>query len=290
MSNAEKTFADILRFLDSKMETPTLYGWFHLASFAAVIMATVLLCCMHRKDKPNRVSNVVLITAIITILLEIYKQINYNLDYGDGLGVRWDIEWYSFPWQFCSTPMYVGLLAGLTRRGKLHDALCAYLATYAMFAGACVMFYPGDVFIDTIGINIQTMICHGSMLMIGVYLFVSGHVKLEHRTILRAIPVFVTCVVIAIILNEIAYYTGLLETHDFNMFYISPHCDPHLPVYSLVQEVVPYPWCLFLYVLGFTAASYIILLAAMGIGKLVSKRTAAQLDAETEQPNDSAAA
>lgn len=285
----ETTLEMILRILDAEMETPELYGWFHLASFAAVIAATVLLCCLHRKDKPDRVSNVVLVTAIITILLEIYKQVNYNLDYGTGHGVQLDVQWYSFPWQFCSTPMYVGLLAGLTRRGKLHDALCAYLATYAVFAGACVMFYPGDVFIDTIGINLQTMICHGSMLVIGIYLFVSGHVKLEHRTILRAIPVFVTCVVIAVILNEIAYYTGLLETHDFNMFYISRHCEPHLPVYSLVQEVVPYPFCLILYGLGFSAAAYIILLAAMGIGKLMRKRTAAQPDTDAESTSESAA-
>jgi hypothetical protein len=169
--------------------------------------------------------------------------------------------------------MYVGLLAGIVRRGKVHDAACAYLATYAVFAGACVMFYPNDVFISTIGINIQTMICHGSMLTIGIYLLATGYVKLEHKTILKAIPVFCCAVLIAVVLNEIAYRTGLLTTDTFNMFFISPYCDPHLPVYSIVQEHVAFPWCLIIYIAAFSLAAYLMLLIAMGVKALVKKLT-----------------
>ena len=56
------------------------------------------------------------------------------------------------------------------------------------------------------------------------------------------------------------------------MFFISPHQDPHLPVYSIVQQHVPYPFCLILYIIGFTAAAYIILLLAMLCKKLFSKK------------------
>ena len=268
----ESIWIRILRVLDTQMETPELYGWFHLMSFAVVFAATLILCKLHRKDRPNQVSNVVLVISIITILMEIYKQINYNLDYTSGPNPVLAPQLYAFPWQFCSTPMYAGLIAGLTRRGRLHNAMCAYLATYSVFAGACVMFYPGDVFIGTIGINIQTMFCHGSMLVIGIYLFVTGHVELKLRTILKAMPVFVVFVLIAVVLNEAAFSMGIVEEHNLNMFYISRHCEPHLPVYSTVQELLPYPWCLFVYVLGFSAAAFIILLAAMGLGKLFSRK------------------
>ena len=168
--------------------------------------------------------------------------------------------------------MYVGLLAGLTKKGKFHECLCAYLATYAMFAGLCVMIYPNDVFISTIGINIQTMICHGSMITIGIYLFASGYVKLQFKTILKAIPVFAAAVGMAAVMNEIAYRAGLLERETFNMFFISPYCDPSLLVYSDIQRAVPFPFCLVIYILGFTAAAFIILLLAMGVGKLIQKR------------------
>jgi len=164
------------------------------------------------------------------------------------------------------------LLAGLTKKGKVHEAACAYLATYAVFAGLCVMVYPNDVFIDTIGINIQTMICHGTMICVGVCLLATGYVKLEHKTILKAIPVFAVCVALAAIMNEIAYVIGLLETETFNMFFISPHCEGTLPVYSLVQQAVPFPWCLVIYIAVFSLAAYLVLLAAMGIRKLAHIR------------------
>ena len=264
---------EVLTFLDSSMTTPEPYGAFHLIWFALSIAAGVLLC-VYCKDTERYARRVVLITAIIVTVLEIYKQINYTFSF-DGTAITADYQWYAFPWQFCSTPMYVGLLAGLTR-GKVHRSACAYLATFSVFAGVCVMFYPNDVFISTIGINIQTMICHGSMLTIGIYLLGSGYVKPEHKTILKAVPIFAVTVAIAVVLNEIAHATGLLEAETFNMFFVSPYCDPHLPVYSIVQEYVAFPWCLIIYIVGFSIAAYLMLLIAMGIKAMVAKKPAKQ--------------
>ena len=259
-----------LRILDWGMEEPEPYGAFHLLFFALSIVAAIWLCLTHKPGDERRVRRVVLVTAIVVTVLEIYKQINYGFSYS-GETVSFAMEWYAFPFQFCSMPMYVGLLTAAFRRGRIHRALMAFLATYAIFAGLCVMLYPVQVFISTIGINVQTMICHGSMLTVGIYLWYTGYVKAEHRTILWAIPVFAVAILCAITLNEVAYVTGLLEEHTFNMFFISPHCEPSLPVYSLVQAVVPYPFCLFIYLLGFSTAAYLVLLAVMGIQKLGKK-------------------
>jgi len=262
-------FQNILRVMDADMTRPDSYGWFHLLSIALTVVLTVYLCLKY-KDRTEKIRFMVLAVAIVVALLEIYKQINYTFGYEGGITA--DYQWYAFPFQFCSTPMYIGLLAGLTKKGKVHEAACAYLATYAVFAGLCVMVYPNDVFIDTIGINIQTMICHGTMICVGVCLLATGYVKLEHKTILKAIPVFAVCVALAAIMNEIAYVIGLLETETFNMFFISPHCEGTLPVYSLVQQAVPFPWCLVIYIAVFSLAAYLVLLAAMGIRKLAHIR------------------
>lgn len=258
----------VLRILDTKMTQPTLYGWFHIVSLLLTAAATVALCRWGKQCSPRRV---VLITAVIVTALEIYKQINFSFSYQNG--IAFDYQWYAFPFQFCSTPMYVGLLGGLTKKGKLHSAACAYLATYAVFAGVCVMLYPSTVFTPVVGINIQTMVCHGSMVVIGVYLLHCGYVKAEHKTILKAAPVFAVCVGLACVMNEIACRTGLLETETFDMFFISPYGTPSLPVYSLVQNAVPFPWCLIIYVAAFTAAAYLMLLIAMGIKTLAKKKT-----------------
>ncbi len=253
------------------MEVPTMYGWFHLLFFALSIIGGVLLCRFRKGDNENFARKWLLITAIVSIVLEIYKQINFTFSY-DGKVITGDYQWYAFPFQFCSTPMYISLIAAIVRNKKVHDALCAYLATFALFAGLCVMVYPPQVFITTIGINVQTMICHGIMISMGIYLLGAGYVKLEHKTILKAISVFAVCILLACIMNEVAYFSGLLETETFNMFYISPHCEPSLPVYSLVQQVVPFPWCLLIYITAFSVASYLILLIAMLINRISCKK------------------
>ena len=257
----------VLAFLDTSMKTPEPYGWFHLVWFALSFLAIIPLVKFAKNPR-----KVILITAVVVTVLEIYKQINYSFSYE--IGILFDYQWYAFPFQFCSTPMYVGLLAGLVKPGKLQQRLYAYLATYALFAGLSVMVYPVSVFISTVGINLQTMFCHGSMITVGVYLLCTGAVKPERKTLWKAVPVFAVCLVLAVGMNELAHASGLLQRETFNMFFVSPYCEPSLPVYSLVQGAVAYPWCLVLYIFGFTVASGLVLLAAMGIVKLTQKKQA----------------
>ncbi len=258
----------LLAVLDTEMPAPEPYGWFHLLFVLLSVIAVIPLYRHCRQ--PGQIRRVVLLTALVVLALELYKQVNYAFSYENG--ISFDFQWYAFPFQFCSTPMYVGLLAGLTRKGKLHESLCAYLATYSIFAGVSVMAYPVTVFVKTVGINLQTMICHGSMITIGIYLLATGYVPLKSKTVVKALPVFLVNVALAAIMNEIAYVAGLLETDGFNMFFISPHQDPHLPVYSLVQQAVPYPWCLVIYVLGFTAAGWLMLVLGMAVAKFKPRK------------------
>ncbi len=273
--------AKVLEFLDADMVKPEMYGIFHLSFFIVSIIAGIVLCKLKPNPDAAFVRKLLLTVSIVVIVLEIYKQINYSFSYTDG--ITYDYQWYAFPFQFCSTPMYIGLLAGLTKKTKLHDSLCAYLATFALFAGLCVMFYPVDIYIGTIGINIQTSICHGSMITIGIFLLGTGYVKREHKTILKAVPVFACLVGAAAIMNEIAYFSGLLENETFNMFFISPHCEPSLPVYSLVQAVVPFPLCLIIYIVAFSLAAYIMLLFSMLIAKLFKKKKIISIEKQPEK-------
>ncbi len=269
-------FGKLVHLFDLEMTTPEPYGIFHIEWLILSVAVGILLCVTHRGKGDARVRRVVASTAIFVCLLEIYKQISFTFDYTDGV-LTSDFQWYAFPWQFCSIPMYVGILTLIFRRGRVHKSLCAFLATYAMFAGLSVMLYPNTVFIDTVGINLQTMICHGSMISVGIYLWYTGYVKAENKTLLRALPVFGAAVGVAVLLNHLAFVSGLLETETFNMFFISPHCEPSLPVYSIVQGIVPFPWCVLIYIAGFTAAAYVVLLIVKLIKFICRKRGTVKL-------------
>lgn len=256
----------VLEILDTSMNTPTLYGWFHILCWGLTLGSAALLCFLYKRGYIKNVRRVIFITGITVVILEIYKLINYGFSYEDK--IQYAFPWASFPWQFCSVPMYIGVLAGITR-GKVHDSLCCFLATFATFAGTAVMIYPGNVFIETIGVNIQTMVCHGSMLSIGIFLYYTNHVKTEIKTLLKGIPVFCVCLTIAVILNEVGHCTGLDENIPFDMFYVSPYSQSILPIYREIQRVIPFPWCLSLYIFGFVLAAFIVLAVAAGV-----KRTA----------------
>ncbi len=253
----------LIQLLDLQMAEPQLYGWFHILWLAITVVGTVALCLTCKQGTEKQVQRVLLISTVVVAVFEVYKQINFTFSVSNG-AINADYQWYAFPFQFCDMPLYVRALALVFSKGRVHKSLCAFLSCYAVFAGVCVMLAPTTVFISTIGINLQTMICHSIMITVGVYFLYTGYVLPNPKTLLRAVPVFAAGISVAVILNELANLTGLLERESFNMFYISPHCEPSLPVYSLVQESVPYPWCLIIYLLGFTAAAGIILLIARG--------------------------
>ena len=262
-------FGKIIDILKLSTTTPKMYGWVHILSLILSIALGILLSIVFKKANERTVRRILLITSLITIALEIYKQFVFSFSF-DGQAVTFDYQWYAFPLQFCSTPMYISLLAAFIKKKWLHETLCAYLATYGLFAGLAVMFYPATVFIEIVGINIQTMVCHGLMVSIGIFLLATGYVKPKHSSMLKALCLFTSIVGVIMILNEVVYYSGILNGETLNLFFISRHYEPSLAVYSIFQNLVPYPFCVFFYVFGFSGASYILLLINMGIHKLVS--------------------
>ncbi len=261
----------VLRVLGTKVQLPSLYGWFHLLCFALSLGAGLLLCITLKNASEKQERTAFLIISIIVLIFEIYKQIVTTFTPTD-TGIVAIYQWKYFPFQFCHTPAYVGFLAAFLPNGKFRETIISYLGTFSLFAGFCVLFYPKPEFNEIAGINLQTFVWHGSMVAQGMWLLGTGRVKTDIKSVLNAIPVFASAISIAMIINEIAYRTGLTSLGRVNMFFISPYEEPFLPVYSAVQRAVPYPLCLVLYILTFSAGALLVLLPAVGIRHLFCKK------------------
>ena len=260
-------FEQLLALLDGQMKEPTSFGWYHLLCLAIVVALCAIVISKRKVFTPQRVRLALGIAAGLLLSLEVYKQFNFSYNANKD---SWGYQWYAFPFQFCSTPMYVMLVAAILKDGKIQHSLYAFLASYGFFAGAAVMFYPADVFIETIGINVQTMVHHGMMVVVGVFMYATGAVKISHRTILHALPAFGALVTLALTANILYGQFGDPD-QTFNMFFISPYYDCTLPVLSAIGEKVPYPVFLACYVFGFTAAGYIVSLLPMAVIKMNAK-------------------
>ena len=268
-------FAQFLIFLQAKTQTPTIFGLYHIICFVVMIIICAVIIICRNKITQKQVRLTLFMLSITLIVLEILKQLIYSFNYNTTTNTAtWDYQWYAFPFQFCSTPMYIMLIASLCKDNKFRDCLYSYLGTFALFAGLAVMVYPGDVFTSTIFINVQTMIWHSSMVIVSVLLWSSHSIRFGQTTILKASLVFITMVAIAVTMNYVWKLSGGLETGEtFNMFYISQYYNCHFPILSFIQSNAPYIIFLLSYIIGFILCAYIILVIAILIHKIILKRS-----------------
>ena len=259
--------AEFLNLLDKQMETPKPYGVFHLCAFALVILTAALLCAFGKNVKDKAFRRICFIAWAILILFETYKQINFSFNYNDG-APYWDYQWYAFPFQLCSAPIYILPFVFLSREGScVRLATVAFMATYVLFAGAAVMFYPVSVFIGTIGINVQTMVWHGTQVILGCFFLARYRRELNARFFLRGVIVFLIMVGAAMALNMLI---PNITDETFNMYYISPKFPSTLPVLSMLYGEEPViPWWLFfvIYLVGYTLAALLTFIVGRALAR-----------------------
>ncbi|MDP3304802.1 MAG: YwaF family protein [Erysipelotrichaceae bacterium] len=245
----------LLILLDANMNQPVSYGWFHWL-FLILTIITLMIVFFRCRNLDNRqIKRILLTYAIITLSLEVYKQINFSFNY-DAVSTWWSYQWYAFPFQFCSTPMYIALIGALTKNKTIEKACYAFLATFGLTAGLAVMLYPATVFVDTIGINFQTMIHHSTMIIIGFLLIANQKVIHDRKTLILAFNVFIICVAIAISIDVSTYFIGI--NNGLEMFFISPYHDSSLPIFNIIYQQVPYLLFLIIYIATFALGSYML--------------------------------
>ncbi|MFA5220594.1 MAG: hypothetical protein WC424_05860 [Bacilli bacterium] len=238
---------NIFSIIDWVMTTPSHYGLFHIISVIILFIILIIIAKGIKINKEKTVKIILIVFSTLMLLFEIIKQ-------GLFTHVESAYQWYAFPFQFCSTPMYIAPLALIIKNGKLKDALYSFLAFYCLFGGLAVIIYPGDVFTSLVMINIQTMVHHSGMIIMGSVIIMAQMVKFDFKSLLKGTYVFLVLAAIAQLLNYVFYYA---EVGTFNMFFISPFGTNDFPILSNIQKNAPYFVFLLSYILGFILVAFI---------------------------------
>ena len=275
-----EAFEKIVMFLRFEMTTPPSYGLFHIAFLLLTVAATAFLIWKFRDADDKTIRRLILGAWITLVILEIYKQIvfSYREDIYVPGHMVWSYHWYGFPFQLCSSPLYLFPFAALLKESRVKDAVVAFLATFSVFGGLAVMLYPNDVFTVLGGVNVQTMIHHGTQIAGGLLLAARYRHRWDIKLFTKGIVTFALMSGIALILNEVMYahFTAEGITHtSFNMFYISRHYGCSLPLLSAIYPKVPYPVFLLIYLLGFAVVAGLIFLAVKGCIRPANRRKGA---------------
>lgn len=266
-------FEQLVFMLQKRVSAPTVYGLYHVACFTLIILVTVWLCIRFRDAEEKTVRRILLIAWAFMIVGEIVKCLLFAMNVTDGVA-SWHYPWHTFPFQLCSTPLYVLPLA-IFCRGRVKEIATVYLMTFSLVGGLAVMIYPESVFTELLGINIQTMMHHGLQVILGIYLAVRERRNLNLRHFAKAVPAFYIAATVALILNITVYQAYTAKgggIPEFNMFFISPYFDTNLPIVGDVYAAVSYPVFLIVYLLGLPIVALIPYYTTLGIYRLVSRR------------------
>ena len=130
---------------------------------------------------------------------------------------------------------------------------------------------PDSCFVSTILVNIHTTWLHFGSLVVSIYLLINKEVKITKKNLKNSIITFIIFVLIANILNISIYNLNILNNETFNMFYISPYFNSSLPIFTNIQQIVPYPIFLFIYVFALSLGAIFIYIIAKHKEKYIIK-------------------
>lgn len=270
-------FKRLYSVLAYEYKKPKFLGFFHLISISVTAFLTTILCKKAKASSEKSERRVAFWVWLVLVILEAYKQFVYAFDLENEV-LSLNYKWSGFPFQLCSAPLYVLPLIAFLPSGKIREAFAAFYGTFVLLGGIAVCVYPGNVFVETLGINLHTMVWHGSQVFLGIYFnlrrfFDESKTNLK-KYFLSALPVFLLFVAVAVTLNEgmYNYFTANALDESFNMFFISPHYECMFPILDLIQAHTPYHFFLLSYLLILSVFSFLLIYAENAIIRKVKKR------------------
>lgn len=261
-------FEKFLYFLQGEMNEPKPFGWFHILCLCVTAIILFILYKLKKHHGEKQLKIVICTYGIIALVLEVLKQLIWSFNYDVSTGIIvWDYEWYSFPFQLCTTPIFVCIICLFLKKGKVRNSLFSYLSFVTILGSISTMLMPDSCLVEDILVNIHTMWLHLGSFVVSIYLLMSGEVKINCHSFRSSIIIFLVLVFIANFMNIFIYNIGVLKDETFNMFYISPYFISTLPVFDVIQSSVPYIVYLIIYILALTFGAFII----YSISKLVKR-------------------
>ena len=249
------------------MAEPEVISWYHFFVLIPIIASAILIPLFFKNTEEKVYKRILFIFWVVLIILEIFKQLIKAYHYDEP--PYWEYSYRDFPFQMCSMIYYfvpVIIFVNKEKHPKIVDAANGYMSFICSMTGIVVCVYTKMVTSSLIYINIQTFIHHGSLVVLGVFIYVWNRKSVTIKTFYRSLIAFAFTVVISILIN-LAFYPRFI-----NMFFINPMIITNIPIGNVVQEKAGYP----VFLIGFLSLIVLMIfltyLLETSIYKAVSKR------------------
>lgn len=226
-------FIDFLEWTSWEMTPPPAYGVFHLSFFFIGITLSILFAWRLRKlnDQQNRM--LLMGLGLVLILFEIYKlAFRYFVVYDCDMNRMW----WLFPFQLCSIPMYLCVIAPLLKNKTVSGAMYDFMLAFNLFGGFIAFTEPSGLVHGYWTLTVHAFIWHMILVFIGLYLGFSGRAGINLPNYKRAVVLYLILCAVALGIN-CAFRK--VSGGTMNNFYIGPSNSP-IVVFKTISE--KYGW------------------------------------------------
>lgn len=207
--------SQLLKKMAWPMTTPKPYSFFHIAfSLTGILLAAFAADHMAKKWKrnPSKAIRVMVLCGAILAFGEIFKQLFLYVVVNHG-----HYDWWYFPFQLCSTPMYLCLFLPIIKRyPSIRLTFCTYLQDFCLLGGIMALLEPSGLFHPYWVLTLHGLIWHIILIFLGLYSGLSGvcgYGKREYAKSLLLLGAF--CLM--------ASGINIATKGQADMFYISPY-------------------------------------------------------------------
>ena len=233
------------------MEKPAAYGTFHLSfTFVGLILSFLLAWILRNSGKKgNRI--VLTVCGSFLLLSEVYKQLFYTYHIGSGA-----YQWWIFPFQMCSVPMYLCLIAPWLKPGKVQQGMYNFMMSFNLLGGLMAFIEPSGIVHEYWTLTLHAFIWHMMLVFIGLYLGFSRYGGKTTKDYKLGIITFCILCVIAFGLNLLLRD---ISGGSVNNFYIGPSISP-LAVFKDIANSCGWYVCTLLYIPAVSLGAYLLFL------------------------------
>ena len=245
-----------------EMTPPPAYGAFHL-SFTFIGVALCILISYKLRNLGERGhKTVMLCVGLFLVITEIYKQCFYYFFREDH-----EYNFSIFPFQLCSVPMYLCLIAVFLKPGKIRDGIYGFMTTYNLLGGIMAFIEPSGITHKYWTLTLHAYLWHMSLIFIGVYLIMSGHFAKTKKDYIYATVTFLVLCAVAFTINVSLWE---VSAGKINMFFVGPR-NSSLAVFKDIAKNFGWYVSTLIYIPTVALGAYLIFLPA----HIYAKRKAA---------------
>lgn len=189
--------------------------------FLIVLALSIILAWQARRLSPKGQNRLLLILAVLFPFSELGKQILLYISNGCSY------DWWYFPFQLCSLPMYLLPLYCLLpeKYKKARLTLANFLVDFGLLGGIFAFADTSGMHYSLTVLTLHSYLWHFLMIFLGLFLIFTHKNSTHPKDFLLPGALFLMLVGIATCLNIAFHANGLI-----NMFYISP--------YYLMEQIV----------------------------------------------------